>query len=581
MQRIHWGRVSLAFLATLATFHSSPLQAQSAATGTVSGQVTDRQNAVIVGAQVTLADTTTNTVQSNSTNEAGRYIFLNVSPGVYNLTVSKEGFSQAKIVEQTVEVGLVLTLDLSLEIGSTTTSVEVKAAPGAELQTTNATVGTTIAGDPLMNLPNLGRDANAFFVLQPAVTPAGQVAGVPIDQNLFQLDGGNNTSDQDGSYAGYTSSSGFMGSGTGGQPSGVMPTPVESIEEFKVGTSNNTADFNGAGGGEVQMVTKRGSNQFHGSAYEYYFGSNLRANTWQNNHTPSRNLPYTPLPSTHQNRFGAALGGPMTPSFWGGKTYFFFNYEGRRFPNVTTIDRPVPTALMRAGVIQVPNASGQLVAYNLNPNPVTVNGVTYQPAMCSAGFCDPRGIGINPIVSQIWSKYMPMPNDPTAGDHYNTQGYLTPVALPLNSNFGVVRIDHDFGQNWHFMGSYRDYKFNQYTSNQVDIGGILAGDTLGVGVSKTQKPQTPSFMVAGLSGVITPHLVNDFHFSYLRNAWQWTSGGAPVQVPGLGGAIEILADSSNALVPFPVDRGDGLARFWDGQDKALRDDLTTLTACRC
>ncbi len=300
MQRIDGLGVAFVWLAVFSTFHASPVRAQSASTGTVSGQVTDRQDAVIVGAKATLTDTSTNNVQSTSTNEAGRYVFLNVPPGVYNLNVSKEGFSQAKIVGQTVEVGLVLTLDLSLDVGSTTTSVEVKAAAGAELQTTNATVGTTISGDPLMNLPNLGRDANAFFVLQPAVTPAGQVAGVPIDQNLFQLDGGNNTSDQDGSYAGYTSSSGFMGSGTGGSPSGVMPTPVESIEEFKVGTNNNTADFNGAGGGEVQMVTKRGTNQFHGSGYEYYFGANLGANNWLNNHTPSRNLPYTPLPSTHQ-----------------------------------------------------------------------------------------------------------------------------------------------------------------------------------------------------------------------------------------------------------------------------------------
>ena len=92
-------------------------------------------------------------------------------------------------------------------------------------------------------------------------------------------------------------------------PTGVMPTPVETIEEFKVGIANQSADFNGAAGSQVQMVSKRGSNQFHGSAYDHYFAGNLGANTWQANHTPSPGLRYTPLPSTHQNRFGASIGG--------------------------------------------------------------------------------------------------------------------------------------------------------------------------------------------------------------------------------------------------------------------------------
>src|SRR5437016_2196937 len=318
---------------------------QSTSAGTVSGQVTDRHDAAVVGAEAVLTDTSTNAAQTTRTNQVGRYIFLNVAPGTYNLTVSMPGFSQAKVSGQSVQVGLELTLNVTLDVGSTSTTVEVKASAGAELQTSNSTVGTKISGAPLNALPNLGRDANTFFVLQPAVAPGGQVSGAGNDQTLFQLDGGNNSSDQDGNYSNYTASSGFMGSGTGGSPSGVMPTPVESIEEFKVATNNQTADFNGAAGGQVQMVTKRGANQFHGSGYEYYFGSNFSANTWLNNHTPSRSLPFTPLPSSHQSRFGASLGGPLTPSFWGGKPYFFFNYEGRRFPQVTTVDRLVPTAL--------------------------------------------------------------------------------------------------------------------------------------------------------------------------------------------------------------------------------------------
>jgi hypothetical protein len=232
--------------------------------------------------------------------------------------------------------------------------------------------------------------------------------------------------------------------------------------------------------------------------------------------------------------------------------------------------------LLRAGVIQVQNSSGQWLPYNLNPNPVTVNGTTYQPAMCGASNCDPRGIGLNPIVSQIWNKYMPLPNDPQAGDRFNTQGYLTPLRLPVRSNFAVARIDHDFGQNWRLMTSYRYYKFNQFTSNQVDVGGLLPGDTFGLAAAKSQKPQTPSYWVAGLNGVITPHLINDFHYSYLRNAWEWSSAKAPPQLPGLGGAIEIAGDNANSLVPYPVDRGSALTRFWDGQDHMFRDDLSLI-----
>ena len=95
--------------------------------------------------------------------------------------------------------------------------------------------------------------------------------------------------------------------------------------------------------------------------------------------------PYTPLPSNHRNRFGGSLGGPITPKIAGGKTFFFVNYEGLRYPNVGNYERPVPTDTMRAGVIFVPNSAGTYQPYNLNPNPVTVNGVTYQPATCPAG----------------------------------------------------------------------------------------------------------------------------------------------------------------------------------------------------
>ena len=213
----------------------------------------------------------------------------------------------------------------------------------------------------------------------------------------------------------------------------------------------------------------------------------------KNDHTASGNLPYTPLPDTHRNRYGGSLGGPVRPKFLGGKTFFFVNYEGYRFPNQTTVEKTVPTALLRAGVVQIPNSAGVYQAYNLNPYPVTVSGTTYQPAVCGTGqLCDPRGLGLNPIVNTIWSKYMPLPNDPQAGDQYNTQGYRSNVNLPVTSDFGVIRLDHDFGARNHFMVSDRYYTYNQFTSNQIDIGGALPGDTFGQAAASAPRPRKPN-----------------------------------------------------------------------------------------
>ena len=281
-------------------------------------------------------------------------------------------------------------------------------------------------------------------MLQVGVSLAGNVAGAATDQNGFGLDGGNNSDDMAGSNSTYTAANGYSGAGaTGGTPTGVIPTPIESIEEFKIGTTGQTADFNSAGGSQIQMVTKRGTNDVHGALYEYYFGSNVgAANLWRNNHTLV-NGQATPLPSTHRNRFGGAVGGPIAPKFWGGKTYAFFNYEGSRFPNVTSFDKGTPTALMRAGVLTLPSTAGGNAQFNMNPFPVTVNGVTYQPAMCGTSTCDPRGLGVNPLIQKLWNT-MPLPNDPTftAGsgttglvDGLNAQGYNGSLALPQTLEF--------------------------------------------------------------------------------------------------------------------------------------------------
>ncbi len=321
----------------------SVIWSQATSSATVTGQASDQQGAALPGTEIKLIDNSTNQTQTTRTNDVGRYVFANVSPGNYTVTFTKEGFQAYRIPSQQVQIGTTVTLNASLQVGSTSTTVEVQAQAAAELQTTNAAVGTTMSAKDIEGLPNLGRDVATLAVLQPGVTMGGYTAGAVQDQNTYTIDGGQNTDDMSGNSTSYTTNfTGLGGTQTGGSSAGVVPTPVESIEEFKVNSFNQTADVNNGLGSQIQMVTKRGQSNFHGSAYGYYFASNLgAANTWVNNHTPSNGpngttLPYTPLPSNHRDRFGGALGGPITnKSFLGGKWFFFFNYEGFRFPNVT------------------------------------------------------------------------------------------------------------------------------------------------------------------------------------------------------------------------------------------------------
>src|SRR5258708_5298556 len=161
--------------------------AQSTATGTVSGQITDQMGAVIAGGTVTLIDTSTGTSRTTTANEAGRYIFVNVTPGTYDVRVTQTGFAQALLSKVTVEIGQVTNASVKLKLGRTTETVEVTAS-GVELQTMNAAVGSTIHFSAMEVLPNLSRDSSTLMTLQPAVNATGEVAGSVRDQNTFQPD---------------------------------------------------------------------------------------------------------------------------------------------------------------------------------------------------------------------------------------------------------------------------------------------------------------------------------------------------------------------------------------------------------
>jgi hypothetical protein len=599
------------FLLVVACVGSAlPAWAQSTSSGTVAGLISDPSGAVVSDATVTLVDPSTNVARTAPTNATGRYYFADVTPGVYTISVSKAGFSTTKAEHEEVQVGVALTVNLALQIGGANVVVEVSAV-GTELQTMNATVGNTVTAIAIDNLPSIGRDVNTFIELQPGVSAGGDVGGAVNDQSYFSLDGGNNTNDMDGSGGVYTATQQnlVIGDPTGGMstqsftysaPSGVMPTPADSVEEFKVNTAGQTADFNSSAGAEIKVVTKRGTSSFHGTAYEYYKDNNWSSNSWANNQnnweSPANgNCPATDprcghigLPAYHYSRFGGAIGGPITSkNILGGKTFFFFNFEGFRYPSSETISRNVPSPALRLGLL-TDSTTGK-IDYNLNNAPVTFNGINYPANFgcggAPGGKCDPLGLGLNPLVSQIWNKYEPQSNatcSQSLCDGANILGFSGNLNLPVTSNFAVGRIDHDFGSKNHLMASYRYYKINLASDSQVDIGGFFAGDTLGTPGSASSNPVQDWYFVAGLTTNITTNTTNDLHYSFLRNWWAWTRAGAPPQIAGLGGALELdsgqgtCGNTCQELDPFNTDNQQIRRRFWDGHDNMLRDDLSML-----
>ncbi|MGB6232528.1 MAG: carboxypeptidase-like regulatory domain-containing protein, partial [Candidatus Acidiferrales bacterium] len=567
-------RVSFVFLALLLAFavvSIAPRTAwsQSTSTGTIVGVVTDTSNAIVPGATVSITLKSTGAVRTTTTDSEGRYVFADVDPGEYDVQVTKQGFASTIISNQVVQIASQLTENVKLQIGSVSQTVTVTENPGAELQTLTPTVGTTLSGAIIMNLPNVSRDASSLAILQPGQNINGNTGGVASDQNSFELDGGYATDDMSGDNNTYIAS--FASDTTGGTgsmhssgysqvPSAVIPVPVSSIEEFKVSTANQTADFNGGAGSQMELVTKRGTNTIHGGVYEYYQDTNFGgANTWDNNSTGFAQ------PSAHFSRFGADAGGKIPKvNFLGGSWYIFGNYEGFRYPESSSFEKSFPLPSLRAGLIHL---NGQTI--NLNPFPVvdpgcgsaitrdcaiTTTGQTIPSSMCPSGPCDPRGLGttmdgtatgaLNPVI-QLWTTYLPLPNDCSQGDGgLNYCGYKGSISTPQSSNFGVVRIDHDFAKSWHFNATYHYYKLNNTVSNQTDVGGFFPGDTFGQYAAIRQKPQEPWLYTAGLTTNITSNVTNDFHYSFTRNYWAYGDPSGVPNVAGYPAALEIGGETS-------------------------------------
>ena len=538
-----------------------PALGQTAASATVSGVVSDASGAVVPRAKVALLDKATGLARTQETSPAGEYIFANVLPGNDAITVTMKDFVQAE-VQVSVEVGKSYNINFALRVGAPTMPVEVTARPGAELQTLNATVGNVVQGEEMVRLPNINRSAMVYYDLQPLVAPTyptggtnqvnsqATVAGSRSDQTTLTVDGIDATDN-------------IIGASVKPDPANVVDSPIpltsDSVQEFGVATTNSNASYGRGEGGQFTFVTKRGTNALHGALYEYLQNNDLNANSWD------RNRVGIPNPKLEDNRFGVAVGGPI----WKNRTFIFGSYEGRRFPQSSTISRVVPTDSLRAGTLRFLDASGTVRDYPLATS-----------TSCGAGntsACDPRGLGLNPVVGALWS-HLPVGNDSSVGDGLNTIGFRSTASTPSSSDSGIGRLDHNFSDKWHFMGSVRYAEATTLLNSQVDIGGLLKGDTLSKPVAIHRESSQPHYFVVALTGVLKPTLTNDLRFGYLRD-WWWFPGVLPFpQVPGIVGAIEVAGGASahGGLLDGPVDMNTLVARTQGGDAKSyqVRDDLS-------
>lgn len=572
------------------------LSAQTASTSTVTGTVSDKTGASIPNAKVELEDVDTKAKTSVTTGSDGAYTFPSVRPGNYSITVSGKGFRQSVVTGIRVEVGKSALVNVSLEVGGMTETVEVSAT-GLQLQTLDATMGNVLDSNLLSHLPTLSRDATSLLLLQPMSIPGfngpggsgegnlagGAVAGARADQNTFMIDGGDATSNMEGG-GGYNT--GFVAT-----PRAVVPTPIESLEEFRVATNNAGTDFTRSAGAEVQMVTKRGTNDWHGAGYWYHQNDELNANDWFRNNgfgctkgDPGCVIPIQ-NPEWRDNRYGGKIGGPI----WKNRTFFFLHEEERHFFTQAVFSRLVPTPALRAGIIEVSDGT----AYNLNSVPTVDPGAF--PGDPNAGKTipcsglDPRfpcgslgatgtGINVSPAIAATWAK-MPLPNDYSGGDGLRNANFTSPEANTSNEHFAVLRLDHHINDKWDFMVSYR-YSVSaiQPPNTQEDISGTAPGCTKGVVCALASRPLQPRFLVTGLTGRITPNLVNEFHFDWLRHWWSWIAPGAriPVIPTSLSDTpLQIWQESrTNGMVPINVNTQQARQRVWNGQDYTWSDNLS-------
>ncbi|HEX6285431.1 MAG TPA: carboxypeptidase-like regulatory domain-containing protein, partial [Pyrinomonadaceae bacterium] len=452
-------------------------------TSAVRGTVKDPQGNVVANATVKLINMATNAERTRQTSADGVFSFEAVQVGDYRVEVEATGFKKGVVTDVHALVSTPTSVDVQLEIGSIAESVTVSAS-SAELLVNrdDATLGSTFVNKQITQLPLEARNVPSLLTLQTATTRDGYVAGARADQSNITLDGVDINEAQTNTIIGADPAAGTDIANLSPSNSTVLRLNSEAIEEFRVTTTNPNASQGRSAGAQVNLVTKSGTNDWHGAAFEFYRTSAFAANNFFNNKAGVER------PSLIRHTFGGALGGPIVKD----RAFFFYSYEGDRITQSVSALRTVPLPSLGQGLVRFRNPEGGVTT--LTPDDIA----NIFPA-----------VGTNPLAIQALgaaaARYPA--NDFSIGDQFNTAGFRFNAPIPVKRNSHAGKFD-----------------FNINSKQQAFVRVNVIYDLLAREQQFPDTPQPniwshPTGIAAGHTWTLRDNLINTFRYGYTREAF--------------------------------------------------------------
>ncbi len=497
----HRSRALALVCGLLMLLFAAPAASAQSGRSTVRGTVRDQQGNVVTGASVTLTDAEKNFTRTQTTNEEGGYTFAAIPPGTYRVEVEASGFKKSSVADVRALVDTPVDADVELQPGLNTESVTVTASTEAALNTTDATIGTAFESRRIQELPLNARNVVGLLSLQPGVTRAGYVNGGRADQANVTLDGVDVNEQQRG-----------LDVVTDEAFASVLRSTPDSLQEFRVTTTNPNAEQGRSSGAQVSLVTKSGTNQLHGSLYEYHRNTVTTANDFFNNKAGVER------PQLLRNIFGGSVGGPIIKD----RFFFFGTYEGFREATATSVLREVPLPTLGQGIVRYRTASGASDPSCPAGTPAGVRSLNV--AQINAAYTAANGVtpGINPaalaVIASAASRYTA--NDPGAGDGLNTSGFRFNARTPARLNTYITRFDLNVTdrQNLFVRANYQ----NDNVTHSV-YGATDCGTSDNIQCFPDTAPLTlwnhPKGIAVGHSWTISNTLVNRVAYGFTRAAF--------------------------------------------------------------